>query len=100
MPTYVYEVVDADGNGTGECFEVVQPMKDDPLTTHPETGEPVRRVPQVPAIAGEMSDLKAPGKLSNDRLDKLGFTKFQRQGDGSYERVAGKLGPRHISKED
>ncbi|MEN0020911.1 MAG: FmdB family transcriptional regulator, partial [Planctomycetota bacterium] len=63
-------------------------------------GEPVRRVPQKPAIAGEMSDLKAPGKLSNDRLDKLGFTKFERQSDGSYERTAGKMGPRHLTKED
>jgi len=40
MPTYVYET-------TGKKprqFEIQQSMKDDPLKTHPDTGEPVRRV--------------------------------------------------------
>ncbi|MCC5787345.1 MAG: hypothetical protein JJU33_11665 [Phycisphaerales bacterium] len=100
MPTYVYEELDEKGEGTGSYFEVVQSMKDEPLKEHPESGRPVRRVPQMPAIAGEMSDLKAGKKLSNERLDKLGFTKFQRQSDGSYERVAGKEGPRYIKKQD
>ena len=40
---YVYEVVLPDGSG-GEQFEVLQRMSEDPLTKHPETGEPVRRV--------------------------------------------------------
>lgn len=100
MPTYVYEELDAEGEGTGCYFEVVQSMKDSPLKEHPETGRAVRRVPQMPAIAGEMSDLKAGKKLSNERLGKLGFTKFERQSDGSYERVAGKAGPRHIERQD
>ena len=42
MPTYVYEVIEEDGQ-SGERFEVVQRMTDDPLTEHPETGQPVRR---------------------------------------------------------
>ena len=100
MPTYVYEVLDAAGEGTGEYFELVQPMSEDPITKHPESGAPVRRVPQMPSIAGGMSDLKSKNKLSDANLDKLGFTKFQRQGDGSYERTAGKMGPRHIPKQD
>ena len=41
MPTYVYCVVNQDGTD-GEVFEVVQRMSDPPLTTHPETGRPVR----------------------------------------------------------
>jgi len=100
MPTYVYEILTPEGEGTGEYFEIVHSMKDAPLKKHPETGAPVRLSPQKPAIAGEMSDLKAPGKLSNKRLDKLGFTKYERQSDGTYERKAGKMGPRHLSKDD
>ncbi len=100
MPTYVYEVLDKKGEGTGRYFECVQPMSEEALTEHPETGEPVQRVPVAPNIAGEMSDLKAGSKLSNERLGKLGFTKFERQKDGSYDRVAGKWGPNRIPKAD
>jgi len=96
MPTYVYELLDEAGEGTGECFELVQSITDEPLTEHPETGRPVRRVPQAPSIAGEMSDLKTRSKLSDSNLDRLGFTKFKRQGDGTYERTAGNLGPRRL----
>jgi len=100
MPTYVYEILDDEGRSTGERFEIVQPITDAALTEHPETGRPVRRVPQAPSIASEMSDLKSAGKLSDANLDRLGFTKFKRQGDGTYERTAGKMGPRHIDPRD
>ena len=43
MPTYVYESMPSDG-GEPERFEVVQSMNDAPLTAHPATGEPVRRI--------------------------------------------------------
>ncbi len=43
MPTYTYQVISSDGRN-GERFEVVQGMRDEPLTVHPRTGEPVRRV--------------------------------------------------------
>lgn len=43
MPTYTYQVISRVG-GAGERFEVVQGMRDAPLTAHPQTGEPVRRV--------------------------------------------------------
>jgi len=99
MPTYVYEILDEHGNGTGRTFEHVQSMKDAALTKHPETGEPVRRVPQVPMIAGDWSPLKTAGKLSNKNLERLGFTKYERKGKGYMERTAGKMGPRAISAE-
>jgi predicted nucleic acid-binding Zn ribbon protein len=97
MPTYVYEVLKKSGEGTGRYFEMVQSMKDDALTRHPDTGEPVRRVPQAPTIAGKWSDLKGKGALSNKNLERLGFTKYERKGKGYMERVAGKEGPRSIS---
>lgn len=42
MATYVYETIDA-GNPVRR-FELQQSMKDEPLTKHPETGQPIRRV--------------------------------------------------------
>ena len=97
MPTYVYEIVAPDGEGTGECFEVVQPMSEDPLSKHPETGEPVRRGPQAPNIAGKWSDMKGKSQLSNKNLDRLGMTKYEKRGDGYYEKTAGK-GPKTIHR--
>lgn len=43
MATYVYETLPRDGS-PARRFEVVQSMKDAPLSRHPDTGEPVRRV--------------------------------------------------------
>jgi len=43
MPTYVYESIPSDGRDP-ERFELTQRMSDAPLTAHPETGEPVRRI--------------------------------------------------------
>ena len=100
MPTYVYETLDDKGEGTGEFFEIIQPMKDDAIKKHPETGKPVRRVPQTPNIAGKWSDMKTKSQLSNKNLERLGFTKYERRGDGYMERVAGKEGPQSISADE
>jgi predicted nucleic acid-binding Zn ribbon protein len=42
MATYLYET--ADPKKPIRQFEIKQSMKDAPLTRHPETGEPIRRV--------------------------------------------------------
>jgi putative FmdB family regulatory protein len=44
MPIYEYRRPD------GTTFEVMQKFSDDPLTTDPETGDPVERVFRPPAI--------------------------------------------------
>ncbi|MEM6470628.1 MAG: zinc ribbon domain-containing protein [Planctomycetota bacterium] len=44
MPTYVYETVPQDEKEPPVQFELFQRMSDDPLTEHPETGQPVRRL--------------------------------------------------------
>ena len=95
MPTYVYAIINDDGSD-GESFEVVQRMTDPPLTEHPESGRPVRRVPQPPHIAGDWSEGATKQKLSDKNLDRLGFTKYQKTADGTYEKRAGK-GPKSIS---
>jgi len=95
MPMYVYEIIEADGNSGGR-FEVFQKMSDDPLTEHPEDGRPVKRVVAPVNIAGNWSDSATKQKLSNKNLDRLGFTKYERSGDGTYEKKAGQ-GPDAIS---
>lgn len=96
MPIYVYEVLDKKGEPTGETFEHVQSIKDDALTKHPKTGQPVRRAVTGFTIAGKWSDLKGKGALSNKNLERLGFTKYERKGNQYMERVAGKQGPKAI----
>lgn len=94
MPTYVYEILDAKGRPTERTLEIVQSIKADALTTHPETGEPVRRAIVPPVIGTGMS--KRSSTLSNTNLERLGFTKYERKGQGYMERTAGKAGPRSI----
>lgn len=43
MPLYVYETTDR--NRERELFELLQGPNEAPYTHHPETGEPIRRVP-------------------------------------------------------
>ena len=100
MPTYVYEYLDAEGEGTGETVELVQRMSEDALTEHPESGRPIRRIPALANIAGNWSDMKTKSKLSNQNLERLGFTKYERKGKGYMERTAGKQGPKSIAADD
>jgi hypothetical protein len=93
MPLYVYQVIEAEGS-EGEVFEVLQDMAEPPLTHHPENGKPVQRLLGTPSAMRRWS----PGKISNQNLDRLGFTKYERSGKGTYEKTAG-AGPRVITKE-
>ncbi|HAL14128.1 MAG TPA: FmdB family transcriptional regulator [Planctomycetaceae bacterium] len=98
MPTYVYEVIQ-NGEPTGERFEVVQPISEDPLTEHPETGEPVRRVITAVNIGGRWSDDSMSRRMADDdKLGRLGFTKYVKKGDGYYEKTTGK-GPNVIHRD-
>jgi predicted nucleic acid-binding Zn ribbon protein len=45
MPTYVYETIPQFEGDPPKRFEIRQSMKDDALTQHPDSGQPVRRVP-------------------------------------------------------
>src|SRR5436190_1172447 len=94
MPLYVYQVIEADGS-EGEVFEVLQEMSEPPLTHHPDNGKPVQRLLSAPSTMRRF----APGNISDQKLDRLGFTKYQRTGKGTYEKKAG-AGPRVITKGD
>ena len=54
MATYIYETL----SEPARRFEIQQSMKDDALTKHPETGEPIRRV--ITGGLGLMSTGNAP----------------------------------------
>ncbi len=45
MPTYVYETIPQFEGEPTKRFEIRQSMKDNALTQHPDSGQPVRRVP-------------------------------------------------------
>jgi hypothetical protein len=98
MPLYLYEVV-TDDDSQGEQFEVMQSMSDAPLTKHPATGQAVRRVLCAPAVGGKWSDGAMQRSVADDKkLDRLGFTKYVKAGDGVYEKRAGK-GPDIINRD-
>ena len=44
MTTYVYETIASKPGAKPKYFEIKQRMNEAPLTKHPETGEPIRRV--------------------------------------------------------
>jgi hypothetical protein len=97
MPTYVYEVISEDGQ-PGERLEVLQNISDPPLTQHPETGQPVRRVFTPPHIAGRFSPMRGDRAMKDDRkLERLGFTKYVKSSDGTYQKTVGQ-GPDQIKK--
>ncbi|MFO7546685.1 MAG: FmdB family transcriptional regulator [Trueperaceae bacterium] len=56
MPTYVYRNLVTD-----EVFEIQQRITEDPLTVHPQTGQPVKRLIQPVGIA-----FKGSGFYVND----------------------------------
>jgi predicted nucleic acid-binding Zn ribbon protein len=67
-----------DDGSEGETIEVLQQMSDPPLTHHPETGLPLRRVITSAAIAGRWSDLKAKSNLTSTK--HTFFDKFRISG--------------------
>lgn len=85
MPVYVYAVRGADG-ALRDHFEVRQRMSDARLTQHPATGEPVERVPQMPNIVTRSA---GSSNAAQDLVDRGGFTRYERAGDGTYVKTGG-----------
>jgi hypothetical protein len=102
MPTYVYATVLPDGS-RGEQFQVVQRISEPALTHHPETGQPVVRIIQPVAVrtggdaVGSLGG-SGGGRPAVDRLTDKGFTKYERTGDDTWTRTAGKDGPAQIQR--
>jgi hypothetical protein len=96
MPIYEYEYINPDGTG-GEHFEWLQRMSDEPLTTHPESGLPCRRIIGVPNAPKTWTDQQGKAATSDSNLERLGFTKYVRGDSGKYEKRFGK-GPDSVRK--
>ncbi len=60
MATYVYKTIPGKPGEKPKRFEIQQRMSDEPLVTHPETGEPVRRV-----ISGGLGTITSRGKQAD-----------------------------------
>jgi predicted nucleic acid-binding Zn ribbon protein len=56
MTTYVYETIPSKAGEKLKFFEIKQSMNAAPLTKHPDTGEPIRRV-----VLGGLGVLKSGG---------------------------------------
>lgn len=51
MPTYLYDILDKNGQPTGRQFEIMQPIKAEALVAEPETDLPCRRAIVRPHVA-------------------------------------------------
>lgn len=91
MPIYEYAAID---QGCAYCearFELLQKLRDEPLTQCPECGAAVVRVISAPSVAVGGAHL-----LKESHAEKHGFTQYRRAGKGVYEKTIGK-GPKFIS---
>jgi predicted nucleic acid-binding Zn ribbon protein len=88
MPVYVYGVILPD-DSVGKTFEIEQSVKEAPLTHHPVTGQPIRRVICAPFVAGKWSESGMKSAMSDSQLESRGFTKYVKMGNGRYEKRAG-----------
>lgn len=96
MPIYTYQIVHDDGTD-GPVFECVHAMSDPPLTRHPDTGQQCKRVYQPIHIAGTHGERRVKQLTSDKNLARNGFTKYQKNGKGNYERVVGSAGPERLT---
>lgn len=62
MITYVYETIPQQPGEKPRCFEIKQSMDAAPLTKHPDTGEPIRRV-----VIGGFGVLKSDAAQNSSR---------------------------------
>ena len=93
MPIYVYQVISEDG-AEGETFEFEQSMKEDALTKHPATGQPVQRVYLPPNISTKYTPGRTKSLIDTKNVEKAGFTKYERDKlTGRYHKVVGREGP-------
>ena len=94
MPVYQYVVLN--GKQPEEIIEVEQKASDTPLSEHPVTKEPVKRVPASPSLSLNHSTTSEKSSLSEENLDKHGFSLYHKdQSDGSYRKQSG-AGPGSI----
>ncbi len=99
MPIYQYQVVN--GQKAVELFEVEQGIQDPPLTKHPITLEPVRRILSSPSLSLSHTTRLENKSLASENLQKNGFSQYKKDSSsGDYFKTAGNQGPDQISHDD
>lgn len=90
MPTFVYCIVNPDGSD-GATLEIEQAFGDAPLTRHPLTGEPLRRVITAAGLVTRYGEGEIKRKVGDSQeLARLGFTRYERDpATGRYHKTAG-----------
>ncbi len=90
MPTFIYVVVNPDGS-EGSRLEIEQGVNDAPLTKHPLTGAPLRRVFSPPGLVVQYSEGEMKRRTTDEKyLSARGFTKYERDpATGVYHKTAG-----------
>lgn len=98
MPIYQYEILDDKGCPTGHIIELFHGMNEGPLTFIPNTKTPIRKIFSPPFIGTSNSERQVKRKLSNENLANKGFTKYEKDRNGTYHRVAGNKGPKSFKQ--
>ncbi len=98
MPVYVYKNLI-----TGETFELQQRITESALTTHPETGEPVKRLIQPVGIAFKGSGFyvtdsrTSPKETTSEKKDDVGKSE-KSEGKAEKSEPKAKSEPKETTK--
>lgn len=99
LPLYQYQVIN--DQKIEEFFEVEQKINEPPLTTHPITREPVKRILTAASLSLTHSTQSEKKSLSFKNLHKNGFTQYEKDSSsGDYYRTVGNQGPEKISSDE
>jgi len=89
MPLFKYLILNQ--SKIPEYIEVEQSIREQPLSKHPLTGEPVERIPQSPSLTLNHSEKREKRTLSPDHLHKHGFSVLEKDKSSSkYIQTVGK----------
>lgn len=90
MPIFTYVVVNPDGSD-GSALEIEQGVNDAPLTRHPLTGAPLRRVFSAPGLVTRYAENEMKRAVNDEKFfAERGFTKYERDpATGVYHKIAG-----------
>lgn len=89
MPLYEYSPLSGQCDQCNGVFEVFQRMAEDKLTACPTCAKPCERRISAVALGGKYN-------TNDSTIKRLGLTKYQKNGDGHYERTVGTEGPEHL----
>jgi predicted nucleic acid-binding Zn ribbon protein len=99
LPLYQYQVIN--DQEIEELFEVEQKIDDAPLTSHPLTKEPVKRILTAASLSLTHSAQSERKSLASENLHKNGFTQYEKDSSsGDYYRTVGNQGPEKISPDE